>query len=210
MCLVPIEFVYFDLGNVLVSFDPAIACRNLQTRFGVPAETADRQIYASGLHDEYEHGRITCRQYADQARQRLGRDESDMSDASFLDAISDMFTPIEIMPDVVADTRRRLGRVGLLSNTCHAHWHWIRRQRWPISSCVFDATVLSYEIGSMKPDAAIYHAASRAAGVSPERILFLDDKPDNVHAARRFGWNAEACVGGEPAVSVLRRWLGAE
>ena len=39
-----------------------------------------------------------------------------------------------------------------------------------------------------KPDPAIYRLALEQLGVAPERALFLDDRADNVAAARRLGF----------------------
>ncbi len=70
----------------------------------------------------------------------------------------------------------------------------------------FDATILSYRVGSMKPDAAIYEAAEAAAKVSADRILFLDDRQENVAAARGRGWKAQQCIGGRQAQQALGRY----
>jgi FMN phosphatase YigB (HAD superfamily) len=41
-----------------------------------------------------------------------------------------------------------------------------------------------------KPDPAIYRAFERATARAPEEILFFDDLPENVAAARALGWQA--------------------
>ena len=43
-----IKFVYFDLGNILVRFDPEIALRNLCEVFGVSRAQAREVVYESG------------------------------------------------------------------------------------------------------------------------------------------------------------------
>ncbi len=53
---IDIEFVYFDLGNVLVSFDPEIACNNVVERFGIDVGQAKAAIFESGIQDRFEHG----------------------------------------------------------------------------------------------------------------------------------------------------------
>ncbi len=50
----------------------------------------------------------------------------------------------------------------------------------------------------MKPDPRIYAAAEAAAGVAPSRILFLDDRAENVQAAIDRGWQAAQCLGRHP------------
>ena len=56
--LVPVEFVYFDLGNILVRFDNEIAIGNVASASGVNSDQVRAEIYESGLQDEYEHGRF--------------------------------------------------------------------------------------------------------------------------------------------------------
>jgi HAD superfamily hydrolase (TIGR01509 family) len=199
-----IEFVYFDLGNVLISFDPEIASRNLADRFAVSVRLAHHALYSSGLQDRFEHGAVSREQYAGSLRRQLGRSESEMPTSGILDAISDMFTPIESMRGVLRSVRQRGYRVGLLSNTCDAHWDWIMRQKYAVTDFSFDATVLSFRVGAMKPNHAIYRAAETAASVPSDRILFLDDKPENVAAASSRNWKAVRCFGGQEAIGALQ------
>ncbi|WP_167546831.1 HAD family hydrolase [Stieleria maiorica] len=203
-----IEFVYFDLGNVLVSFDPEIACRNFAELAGVSADRAREVIYESGLQDRYESGEITSRSFTQTLREVLQLDADRLPQDQVLDAISDMFTPIDSMVPVVEFARRSAGRVGVLSNTCPAHWRWVRKQPWPVSQIDYDVRILSCEVMSMKPDGKIYEAAEKAARVRPDRILFIDDKPENVEAAAQRGWRAEQCLGGEQAKAVIEGFLG--
>ncbi|WP_372720442.1 HAD family hydrolase [Novipirellula sp.] len=201
-----IEFVYFDLGNVIVSFDPKIAVNNVATRFGVDAAMAEQAIYISGLQDRFEHGHVTGEEYARIVRDALAVSDAQMPTTALLDAISDMFTPIESMRNTVAQVDESGTRYGLLSNTCHAHWDWIARQTWQVSSLAWPVRVLSCEVSSMKPDGGIYQAAEELAGVSPASILFLDDKHENVAAAIDRGWNAVQCFGGEQAEAALKQY----
>ena len=46
---------------------------------------------------------------------------------------------------------------------------------------------LSYEIGVMKPNPAIYLAATENVGTPPEHCLFVDDLQDNVDGAQAVG-----------------------
>jgi HAD superfamily hydrolase (TIGR01509 family) len=69
-----------------------------------------------------------------------------------------------------------------------------------------DATILSYQVGAMKPSPEIYEVAETAAGVPPNQILFIDDKQENVDAAIGRGWHSRQCFGGEGAIAVLREF----
>jgi putative hydrolase of the HAD superfamily len=49
------------------------------------------------------------------------------------------------------------------------------------------AMVFSCDVGTVKPDAAIYLECARALGVSPGEALMVDDRPANVAGAREAG-----------------------
>ena len=197
-----IQFVYFDLGNILWKFDEDLACRNAADLLSVSVDQIRQAVYESGLQSRFEHGQVTSEGFTDQ----LGIPLGSVPSQDVLDALSNMFTPIESMVSVIEAVRSTGTKIGILSNTCKAHWDWIARQQHPLMAGPFDAVVLSYEVNSMKPDDQIYRAAELAAGVPVDQILFLDDKPENVQAARSRGWRAEECLGGAEALTVLKKY----
>ena len=154
-----IEFIYFDLGNILVTFDPMISCRNIAKLFGVTPEQANEAVYGSGLEDRYEHGEVTEAEFLAGVAAALQKPQHDVPLQAFIDAIGNMFQPIESMQQTLQQVRDAGYRIGILSNTCFAHWDWVRRQNWPVMEGPFEVKILSYEVGSMKPDAKIYQAA---------------------------------------------------
>ena len=62
----PIEFVYFDLGNILVRFDVEIAIANVARIADVSTDLVRTRVYESGLQDDYECGKLDGEAYADQ------------------------------------------------------------------------------------------------------------------------------------------------
>ena len=54
----------------------------------------------------------------------------------------------------------------------------------------FDVLVWSYQLGIAKPDPAIYRHTLDELGTRPEETLFIDDKLENVEAARALGMQA--------------------
>lgn len=62
---------------------------------------------------------------------------------------------------------------------------------------LFDALFFSCELGSMKPDLQFYALIEQQLGQPGQSILFWDDRPHNVEAARQQGWNAEVYLGFE-------------
>lgn len=85
----------------------------------------------------------------------------------------------------------RLGRsdvrTACLSNTDAEHWRTL--ENLP-SLRALDVHALSFRLGRLKPDPAIYHAAEDLLDATGPSIGFLDDLEENVEAALRCGWNA--------------------
>jgi len=52
----------------------------------------------------------------------------------------------------------------------------------------FDRRYVSGNLKMMKPDAAIYQAVEDDCGLTGDRLLFADDRPANIKAARARGW----------------------
>lgn len=217
-----IRFIYFDLGNILVSFDRNHASDNVADLFGGTREASDEILHTGGLQNRLETGLITEEEFAQAVRDAyatLVEPRGLVATGDIMRAISDMFTPIESMVAVLQSLRDASVPIGILSNTCEAHWKWVNGRGWDVMSGPFDVQVVSYEARSMKPDRVIYETAMKLASerlaiersdhdddrLRPEEILFVDDRQENVDAARSHGWTAEVCLGGEPAIDVLRR-----
>ena len=77
----------------------------------------------------------------------------------------------------------------LLSNTNALHFDYLK-ERFGLILQPFRAFVLSYQVGSRKPEPAIYQSLIRQVGRPPEEILFLDDKVSFVEGALSQGLTA--------------------
>lgn len=52
----------------------------------------------------------------------------------------------------------------------------------------FDRHYVSGRMGVIKPDPRIYAMVEEDCGIAPDRLLFTDDRADNITAAARRGW----------------------
>jgi FMN phosphatase YigB (HAD superfamily) len=73
-------------------------------------------------------------------------------------------------------------RTALLSNSWGASGY--ERDRFPD---LFDAVVISAEVGMRKPEPGIYLHAAQLVGAEPAACVFVDDLEQNVVAARELG-----------------------
>ncbi len=61
----------------------------------------------------------------------------------------------------------------------------------------FEARFYSCHLRAVKPEPAAYRQVLDGLGTPAENVLFVDDRPDNVEAARREGIQAEVFTGPE-------------
>ena len=59
----------------------------------------------------------------------------------------------------------------------------------------FDRFYVSARLGAIKPDPAIYEVVERDSGIAPGALIFADDKAENVAAALARGWKAHQFTG---------------
>jgi HAD superfamily hydrolase (TIGR01509 family) len=77
-----------------------------------------------------------------------------------------------------------------MSNTNPIDWTFVASGRFPFLNRFFEQTVLSFEVGAMKPEQAIYDAAVSRAGLPAKEVFFTDDRQENVEGARAAGLDA--------------------
>jgi len=59
----------------------------------------------------------------------------------------------------------------------------------------FDRRYVSAHMRMMKPDPEIYAAVEADSGLAPDSLLFTDDRPENIEAAVACGWNGHVFDG---------------
>ena len=107
------------------------------------------------------------------------------------------------MIDWAAALQRAGIRTGVLSNLSgamedgvHAQFPWLQE---------FTHTTFSHRLGIAKPDAEIYRHAVQGLGVPAGEILFVDDREENIEAARAAGMVAVQYSGHKEFVETMER-----
>jgi putative hydrolase of the HAD superfamily len=199
--MTPPKFLFFDLGNVLVTFTVERMCRQMAEASGIEPAEVRRAVFEGRLEADYELGRITARDFYEGFCRATGsRPEYD----ALRRAADDIFElNLPIVP-VIAGLYQAGCRLGILSNTCAGHWEHCTR-RFRMLEELFHVHALSYRVGAMKPDRAIFQAAARLAGTAPEEIFFTDDVAGHVAGARAAGFDAVQFTSVSDLVAELRR-----
>lgn len=187
----PPKFFYFDLGNVLVTFDVGRMCRQVGEVFSLDPAVVHAALFDSQLLEQLERGAIDELRLFEAfcARTGVWLDDADCDRAArAARAAADIFEVREEIVPLVDRLRRAGHRLGILSNTSKLHWDHCRAI-FPMLSW-FDVPALSYRLHAAKPEEAIFRAATEMAGVVPREVFFVDDLPRHVAGARAFGWDA--------------------
>jgi epoxide hydrolase-like predicted phosphatase len=111
----------------------------------------------------------------------------------------------ESMLDTVRSARRSGLKTGLLSNSWGTDLYPRRRL-----AELFDAVVISGEVGLRKPDPEIFRLTTDKLGVEPRECVFVDDHPGHLQAALEVGMTTVLHRSPEVTLAELRGLLGIE
>jgi epoxide hydrolase-like predicted phosphatase len=159
--------------------------------FRDPAARGDLRRVETGEIDEAEFSRGLA--------ERLGVAEHE----GLVDRLFAGMRPDEAMVEAVAAARRAGVRTGLVSNS----WGEAGYDRSRFGE-LFDAVVISGEIGIRKPAPEIYALAAQRLGRAPERCVFVDDLPGNLKPARAIGMATVLHRDAETTLAELEEHLG--
>jgi 2-haloacid dehalogenase len=177
-----IDAVVFDIGNVLIEWNPE---RFYDARLG--AETRKRLFAQVPLHEMnlgLDRGAPFRASVYDLAAQHPDwRDEIRHWHDSWLEFA---YTDIPQSVQVLRALRARGVPVLALSNFGIGTFE-LALTAYPVLG-EFDQSYISGHLGCIKPDAEIYQHLEQGSGIAPERLLFADDRPENIEAAAQRGW----------------------
>jgi putative hydrolase of the HAD superfamily len=190
--------VVFDLGEVLVPSGgviPRLAAElGITVEEFVPAYWSGRAAFdLGGSAEEYWTGVLAT----------LGRapEPELLGWLSEVDSVKWSTLP-QVSADLLAHLQGRRERLGVLSNAPGPLAAAVRAAPW---SAGIAHLVFSAEVALAKPDPQIYAHADSVYGTEPSHVVFFDDKPENVEAARAHGWDAHVWAGADAALDILGR-----
>ena len=188
--------VIFDLGGVLVSVDFMRTCARLEAAGGAPAAVIRDAILGSAEKIGFDTGRLSPQEFAERFCAALGLR---LPYSEFAEIWCDIFAEKREVTGLLDEIGKHADLM-LLSNTDPLHIDYVRSHYGFLGK--FGRLVLSYEVGHAKPARQIFE---RAIGLcAPEsRMIYFDDVPEFVSAARACGLPAEQFVD----VARLRRDL---
>jgi FMN phosphatase YigB (HAD superfamily)/DNA-binding XRE family transcriptional regulator len=174
-----VRFVYFDINGCLVHFFHR-AFTQLAADTGASPDAVESAFWH--YNDDVCRGKLSLEEFNQTLAERLMVPSVDW-ESYYLDAIE----PIAEMRELVAWAAERY-RVGLLTNIMPGFIDAMRAREL-LPDVAYNAIVDSSEAGHLKPEQAIYEAASDRASAEPSEILLIDDDRPNLMAAEHNGWH---------------------
>jgi HAD superfamily hydrolase (TIGR01509 family) len=188
-----VDGVVFDFGGV-ISESPLMnewAVYPYCAKLGVDRAAVDRGW--ARYRNVFDGGLITFEEYYTRTFADAGATitPTQIDDLWKLDAESWIRT---LRADTLALVHRLKAcgkKLGVLSNMSPDFYERLFVPRCAEYRALLDAEVISGLHRLYKPEEPIYRLAESKMGLTPDRLLFLDDLEPNVLAARAFGWRAE-------------------
>ena len=195
-----IRTIFFDFGNVIAYFDHGRATQRLAVYTDTVHDLLHQALYHRERFAAFETGLIDAQIYICQV---LGECRLRCDEQCFRTVFADIFVPNPEVCQLIPRLVRRY-RLVLASNTNELHAELFRR-KYQDTLAHFRKLVLSHEVKARKPDALFYARCQEWADCPPGECLFIDDRADNVAAARAHGWKAIQYVDFESLVRDLRQ-----
>ena len=183
----PVEAVLFDYGLVLTGPPHPPAWERMKALLGA----TEKDFHASywGPRHDYDRGQLNGDAYWKLVVAGVGAKHDPERLRALIEQDNELWTqPNQPMIDWAAALQASGMRTGILSNLGDAMEAGVRvRCPWLGG---FDHLTFSHHLRTAKPDFAIYRHAAEGLGVDPARVLFIDDRADNIAAARQTGMQA--------------------
>jgi glucose-1-phosphatase len=196
-----IRAVLFDLGGVIVRTEYQAPRQRLAEQFGMDYEDIEKVVFGSpsaarasvGEIAEEEHWRhvmkslkLPAEEYKRVQQEFFGGDVIDRSLLEFLRSLKPKH------------------KVGLISNAWGGLRAYIEREKF---ADVFDAIIISAEVGAAKPSAKIYQIALEQLQVKPKEAVFVDDVAENIEACEKIGMKGILFKDPDSALNQLKALL---
>jgi putative hydrolase of the HAD superfamily len=200
-----INSVIFDLGGVLVRTEDKVPRTNLASKFGMSYEDLNALVYGCESAELATKGEITAEEHKEAVVKELG-----LPPGSFPEFGEEFWAGDSLDRQLVDFINGLRGEytTALLSNA----WDDLRpllEDHWKIDG-IFDHIFISAELKTYKPDPEIFRVVIESLGKKPNELIFIDDFPENITAAREAGINAIHFHSREQTLAELADYLDLE
>lgn len=194
-----ITWILFDLGNVIVAYQPDHFSR-ITDALDISSEQMLDFFNSDQTYEKIATGKLSPEEFVDRFNQQFGCSIRPKH-------IVDWFGPeisevIPQVPEIITLLKQKYA-LGILSNTFFGHWDYFMASELALQ---FDAPMASHLLGYSKPDHRIFQSAIKKINATPEEILFVDDTAANVESAKALGIKAFQAATSHEILSGLKKF----
>jgi putative hydrolase of the HAD superfamily len=179
-----IKNVIFDVGGVLVDF----RWRALMADLGLPCERQDefeKLVFGSKWWGELDRGVLDEEYVVNKIRENVG-DHIDAFELVWANQV-DLVETYDYVNKWLDSLKEKGLKIYLLSNYPKSIFA-LHEERGKFTFIdKIDGRVVSGFEGMVKPDAEIYKLLMDRYGLKAEECVFIDDRPENIEAAKALG-----------------------
>ena len=180
-----IKNVVFDIGNVIVRWSPIEITR---LTFGEVNDLQQRSnsIFQSDIWLDLNKGKISESEAKERYQQSIALSESECDQLFYYVKQTQilLYGSIDLLKRVKAAGYRVYALTDnvtdIVEHLKSTHSFWSE----------FDGTIVSADLGILKPQPEIYHALFNQYALEPKETVFIDDMPNNVKGAESTGMYA--------------------
>ena len=186
-----IKNIIFDMGNVLIDFNPMQYIGELHLDDKEEEVKLFKAAYLNYKSIYMDYGKITESEFVDHVVSGIGEKYRDKV-AEVIMHWDQHLTPIKGMEELVKELKDKGYKIYLLSNAGfnqHDYWTKIPAHKY------FDGKVVSCDVGEVKPFPKIYEALYEKFDLKPEECFFIDDLIINIFGAQRTGMDGYVFTG---------------
>jgi HAD superfamily hydrolase (TIGR01509 family) len=183
-----IKLFVFDLGNVILPFEHRQIAVKLHETSRIQDRFTPDDLFKflfdmdRGLVNPYEEGLMSSVDFFAKLRDKY---KLELEFDEFQDIWNIIFEEDIEVNNAILYLKNKGYPVFLLSNTNELHFSYIM-ERYPIVHSL-DEWILSYEVSAKKPKQKIYDAIFERTDAARSEVLYIDDIPEYVEAAKSYG-----------------------
>ena len=195
-----IKNVIFDVGQVLVAWEPVEAMRALGMDEETVRAVADATVHTSDW-DEADRGALSDEELLTGFIRKAPAYEAQIR--NFWEHVNRAIYPFPYVGEWMRTLKDKGYRLYILSN--YGKWTYEHTAEALSFLSDVDGQVFSFEVHQIKPEPEIYQLLLKRYGLKAEESVFLDDTLKNVEAAEEQGIHGIHFLTKEQAEEELRK-----
>lgn len=196
-----IKNVIFDVGKVLVEWDPIGAMRELgfdeETARAVAAATTETADWNENDRGAWSDEEILAKLISNAPARKK-------EICTFWENVGKAISQYPYAREWIRRLKKKGYGVYILSN----YGKWTYENTLEDLSFIedVDGAVFSYQVKQIKPEPEIYQSLLSRYELNAKECVFIDDRQENIEAAKRQGMEGIVFTGYEEAVQALREY----